>query len=158
HGRFEPVLAGQPYAVIVAYAHPPDSLENALQTIKEFAEQKVYVVIGCGGDRDRADRPLMAQIALNYGDEAKFTSDDPCTDDPRISFDVMVNGLSEVEQNYEVIVNRKEAINEAINKAKKEDVILIAGKGHETYQQIGHEKYDFDDCEVAKEAIFNKEK
>jgi len=158
HGRFEPVLAGQPYAVIVDYAHTPDSLENVLQTIKEFAEQKVYVVIGCGGDRDRTKRPLMAQIAANYADQAIFTSDNPRTEDPKEILDDMVDGLTEEEQNYEVIVNRREAISEAINKANEDDVILIAGKGHESYQIIGHVKYDFDDCEVAKEAIHNKEK
>lgn len=158
HGRFEPVLAEQPYAVIIDYAHTPDSLDNVLETIKGFAKQKIYVVVGCGGDRDRTKRPLMAQIAVKYADQAIFTSDNPRTEDPQQIVDDMISGLSEETNNYEVIINRKQAINAAINMAKEDDVILIAGKGHETYQQIGHVKYDFDDSKVAEEAIKNKEK
>ncbi|MEN1966973.1 UDP-N-acetylmuramoyl-L-alanyl-D-glutamate--2,6-diaminopimelate ligase [Lentibacillus sp. N15] len=154
-GRFEPVLAGQSFATLVDYAHTPDSLENVLQTIKGFAKGNVYVVVGCGGDRDKKKRPLMAAIALKYADLAIFTSDNPRTEDPEAILKDMTKGLS--ANNYDVIVNRKEAISYAIEQAKDDDIVLIAGKGHETYQQIGTVKYDFDDRQVAKEAIQAKE-
>ncbi|MFD2628292.1 UDP-N-acetylmuramoyl-L-alanyl-D-glutamate--2,6-diaminopimelate ligase [Oceanobacillus kapialis] len=156
NGRFEPVDEKQNYAVIVDYAHTPDSLENVLQTIKEFAERKVYVVVGCGGDRDRTKRPLMAGIALQYADRAIFTSDNPRTEDPAKILDDMTKGLSVSKDNYEIISDRKEAIQFAVEQAEENDIILIAGKGHETYQQIGHVKHDFDDREVARNAIRKK--
>ncbi|RKQ37396.1 UDP-N-acetylmuramoyl-L-alanyl-D-glutamate--2,6-diaminopimelate ligase [Oceanobacillus halophilus] len=157
NGRFEAVDVGQDYTVIVDYAHTPDSLENVLQTVKEFAENDIYVVVGCGGDRDRTKRPLMAQIAQKYTDLAILTSDNPRTEDPMAILEDMVEGLVEAND-YEVIADRKEAIQKAIHYAKKDDIILIAGKGHETYQQIGHVKYDFDDREIAKKAMKAKGK
>ncbi|WP_339227604.1 UDP-N-acetylmuramoyl-L-alanyl-D-glutamate--2,6-diaminopimelate ligase [Oceanobacillus sp. FSL K6-2867] len=157
NGRFEPVAEGQNYAVIVDYAHTPDSLENVLQTAREFAKNKVYVVVGCGGDRDRTKRPLMASIAVQYADHAIFTSDNPRTEDPQLILNDMTDVLDE-SSSYEVIVDRKAAISQAIKQAASDDIILIAGKGHETYQIIGHTKYDFDDREVARNAIRNKEK
>ncbi|WP_249869871.1 UDP-N-acetylmuramoyl-L-alanyl-D-glutamate--2,6-diaminopimelate ligase [Oceanobacillus saliphilus] len=158
NGRFEPVVEGQDFAVIVDYAHTPDSLENVLQTSREFAKKKVYVVVGCGGDRDRTKRPLMASIALNYADHAIFTSDNPRTEDPEQILDDMTRGLQESDGSFEVIADRNEAIIQAVNYAQEEDIILIAGKGHETYQIIGHTKHDFDDREVARTAILAKEK
>ncbi|WP_067728303.1 UDP-N-acetylmuramoyl-L-alanyl-D-glutamate--2,6-diaminopimelate ligase [Oceanobacillus damuensis] len=158
NGRFEPVVEGQDFAVIVDYAHTPDSLENVLQTSREFAKKKVYVVVGCGGDRDRSKRPLMAKIALTYADHAIFTSDNPRTENPQQILDDMTSGLDESDGSFEVIEDRKDAIKQAVNYAKDEDIILIAGKGHETYQVIGHTKYDFDDREVARTAIHAKEK
>lgn len=152
-GRFESVNAGQSFAVVVDYAHTPDSLENVLQTIKEFAERNIYVVVGCGGDRDRTKRPLMAQIAVKYASHAIFTSDNPRTEDPDAIIDDMVAGLSDQQENFEVITDRKRAITHAVNRANQDDIILVAGKGHETYQQIGEVTYDFDDREVAREAI-----
>lgn len=157
NGRFEPVDVGQDYTVIVDYAHTPDSLENVLQTIKEISKQNVYVVVGCGGDRDRTKRPLMAQIAVKYADQAFLTSDNPRTEDPEKILQDMVQGIADQHNNFQVITDRREAIFHAIGKAKKDDIILIAGKGHETYQQIGHEKIHFDDREVAKKAIKAKE-
>jgi UDP-N-acetylmuramoyl-L-alanyl-D-glutamate--2,6-diaminopimelate ligase len=153
-GRFEQVTCGQSFAAIVDYAHTPDSLENVLQTIKEFARKNVYVVVGCGGDRDKTKRPLMAETALQYADKAFFTSDNPRTEDPMAILDDMVRDLKGTH--YEVIENRKDAIGRAVQLAEKDDIILIAGKGHETYQQIGHTKYDFDDSKVAEEAINSK--
>lgn len=152
NGRFEVVDEGQDYTIIVDYAHTPDSLENVLQTIKEFAEKKVFVVVGCGGDRDRTKRPLMANVAVKYADHALFTSDNPRTEDPKAILADMTNNLDD-SIGFEVIVDRKEAIKKAISYAEKDDIILIAGKGHETYQQIGRTKYDFDDREVARDAI-----
>jgi len=152
NGRFEPVLCGQDYAVIVDYAHTPDSLENVLTTARGFAKQKVYVVVGTGGDRDRSKRPLMADIAMEYADYAIFTSDNPRTEDPQAILHDMTDHLSD-STDFEVITDRKHAIAQAISYAKTDDIILIAGKGHETYQMIGTEKYDFDDRKIAARAI-----
>jgi UDP-N-acetylmuramoyl-L-alanyl-D-glutamate--2,6-diaminopimelate ligase len=156
-GRFEPVNEGQNYAVIVDYAHTPDSLENVLETVKGFAEKEIYVVVGCGGDRDRTKRPLMAQAALKYADHAFFTSDNPRSEDPQTILDDMVVGLEDQRGNFTVIVDRKEAIQQAVQRAEEGDIILIAGKGHETYQIVGKQKFHFDDRVVAKEAIAAKE-
>ena len=150
-GRFEQVNAGQNFAVVVDYAHTPDSLENVLQTVKEFTDNKVYVVVGTGGDRDKKKRPLMANVALDYADQAIFTSDNPRTEDPQSILSDMTNGLN--ASHYEVIENRKEAISHAVNLANEGDVLLIAGKGHETYQEINGVRHDFDDRLIAKEAI-----
>lgn len=154
-GRFESVDDNQPFATIVDYAHTPDSLENVLQTINGFAEQKVYVVVGCGGDRDRSKRPLMAAVALKYADNVIFTSDNPRTENPQSILEDMTAGLD--DEHYVVIEGRRDAIFHAVSLAEEDDIILIAGKGHETYQEIGHIKYNFDDREVAKEAIQAKE-
>lgn len=153
-GRFEAVREGQNFAVIVDYAHTPDSLENVLLTIKEFAKGKVYVVVGCGGDRDRSKRPLMAGIAVKHADQAILTSDNPRTEDPERILDDLTEGLN--ADSYVRITDRKEAIEHAVQLADAEDIILIAGKGHETYQIIGHDKIDFDDRVIAINAIRHK--
>lgn len=155
-GRFEPINEGQDFSVIVDFAHTPDSLENVLQTSREFSKRKVYVVVGCGGDRDRTKRPLMADVAVKYADYALFTSDNPRTEDPVQILGDMTGHLSDKEASFEVIVDRTEAIKHAVELAQKDDIILIAGKGHETYQIIGKTKYDFDDRQVAREAIKEK--
>ncbi|MEN2766542.1 UDP-N-acetylmuramoyl-L-alanyl-D-glutamate--2,6-diaminopimelate ligase [Ornithinibacillus xuwenensis] len=157
HGRFEPIVNGQSFSVIVDYAHTPDSLENVLATIQDFAKKKVFVVVGCGGDRDRSKRPLMAQIAVKYADQAIFTSDNPRTENPQTILNDMTAGIEGSTTNFQVISDRREAIHYAIKQAQKDDIILIAGKGHETYQQIGHIKHHFDDREVALEALQAKE-
>ncbi|NWQ43919.1 UDP-N-acetylmuramoyl-L-alanyl-D-glutamate--2,6-diaminopimelate ligase [Bacillus sp. EB106-08-02-XG196] len=150
-GRFELVNAGQEFTVIVDYAHTPDSLENVLKTIRSFAKKRVFVIVGCGGDRDKTKRPLMAEIACRYGTDPIFTSDNPRSEDPIAILGDMENGAT--GENYITIPDRKEAIVNAINQAAEGDVILIAGKGHETYQIIGSNVYDFDDRVVAREAI-----
>ncbi|WNB90490.1 UDP-N-acetylmuramoyl-L-alanyl-D-glutamate--2,6-diaminopimelate ligase [Bacillus sp. NEB1478] len=150
-GRFEPVIAGQDYTVIVDYAHTPDSLENVLRTIKEFAKGSITAIVGCGGDRDKTKRPLMAGIAADLADKAIFTSDNPRTEDPIQILKEMEDGTD--KNNYVTIPDRKEAIEYAVERAKANDVILIAGKGHETYQIIGKDVLDFDDRVVAREAI-----
>lgn len=150
-GRFELVHEGQDFSVIVDYAHTPDSLENVLTTIKQFAKGEIYVVVGCGGDRDRTKRPLMAKIACKYSDIAVFTSDNPRSEDPLSIIQDMEAGVK--DESYKVYPDRKGAIEYTIGCAKKDDVVLIAGKGHETYQQIGGKTYDFDDRAVAREAI-----
>lgn len=150
-GRFELVNAGQDFTVIVDYAHTPDSLENVLKTIQHFAKKRVFVLVGCGGDRDRTKRPLMAQIACQYSTDPIFTSDNPRSEDPLEILREMEAGVN--GEKYLVIPDRKVAIVKTIEQASSGDVILIAGKGHETYQIIGNQIHDFDDRLVAREAI-----
>ncbi|TMU87876.1 UDP-N-acetylmuramoyl-L-alanyl-D-glutamate--2,6-diaminopimelate ligase [Bacillus sp. BHET2] len=150
-GRFETVSEGQPFSVIVDYAHTPDGLKNVLETIQTITKGKVIVVVGCGGDRDKIKRPIMAEIACDYGDYAIFTSDNPRTEAPHKILHDMESGV--VGKHYQLIVDRKDAIKEAISLAEPEDVVLIAGKGHETYQIIGNNVFDFDDREVARNII-----
>jgi UDP-N-acetylmuramoyl-L-alanyl-D-glutamate--2,6-diaminopimelate ligase len=150
-GRFELVKAGQDFTVIVDYAHTPEALENVLKTIKQFSQSDIYVVVGCGGDRDKTKRPLMAQIACEYATHPIFTSDNPRSESPEKILRDMETGVE--GKSFQSIVDRREAIKFAISQAKANDVILIAGKGHETYQIIGNQVLDFDDCQVAKEAI-----
>jgi len=155
-GRFELVDAGQDFNVIVDYAHTPDSLENVLKTIQGFTEGKIYCIAGCGGDRDKSKRPIMAKIASDLSDYPIFTSDNPRTEDPVAILKDMEAGVTNSEKNYQTIVDRKEAIEYAINKAQTGDVVLIAGKGHENYQIIGEKVLDFDDRKMAKNAIKRK--
>ncbi len=154
-GRFELVEAGQDFAVIVDYAHTPDSLENVLRTIQQFAKGNIYCVVGCGGDRDKTKRPIMAELAEKHADFPIFTSDNPRSEDPEAILKDMEAGVEGTS--YQTIIDRKEAIEHAISQAKAGDVVLIAGKGHETYQIIGKEVLDFDDHLVAKEAILRKQ-
>ncbi|WP_409294464.1 UDP-N-acetylmuramoyl-L-alanyl-D-glutamate--2,6-diaminopimelate ligase [Peribacillus sp. SCS-26] len=147
-GRFELVDEGQDFSVIVDYSHTPDSLENVIRTVREFARGDVYTIVGCGGDRDRTKRPLMAKIACDLSTHAIFTSDNPRSEDPLEIIRDMEEGVK--GQNYLVIPDRKQAIGHAVSKAKNGDVIIIAGKGHETYQIIGSEILDFDDRQVAR--------
>ncbi|MCT8139027.1 UDP-N-acetylmuramoyl-L-alanyl-D-glutamate--2,6-diaminopimelate ligase [Anaerobacillus sp. CMMVII] len=151
-GRFEPVDAGQSFTVIVDYAHTPDSLENVLNTVREFAKGEIHVVVGCGGDRDKTKRPLMAKIASELSDFVILTSDNPRSENPEQIIADMECGLTDASD-HTSLVDRKQAIQFAIKQAKEHDVIVIAGKGHETYQIIGKETSFFDDRIVAREAI-----
>jgi UDP-N-acetylmuramoyl-L-alanyl-D-glutamate--2,6-diaminopimelate ligase len=155
-GRMEVVSEGQDFLVLVDYAHTPDGLENALSTIREFAEGNVFTVFGCGGDRDRTKRPLMGKVTAKYSDYLYVTSDNPRTEKPDAILQDIVPGIEEADfpsDKFELIVDRKQAIQKAIDGAGPKDVILIAGKGHETYQDIMGVKHDFDDRLVAKAAI-----
>ncbi|SEP55190.1 UDP-N-acetylmuramoyl-L-alanyl-D-glutamate--2,6-diaminopimelate ligase [Piscibacillus halophilus] len=150
-GRLENVDVGQPYSVIVDYAHTPDSLENVLQTLNEIKENRIITVVGCGGDRDRSKRPKMADASIKYSQLSLFTSDNPRTEDPKHILKDMTGHLKGDE--FKVIIDRKEAIKEAIWTAKEGDIILIAGKGHETYQEVNGARHHFDDREIAKTYI-----
>lgn len=150
-GRFELVNEGQDFTVIVDYAHTPDSLENVLETVNEFAKGHTYCVVGCGGDRDRTKRPIMAKIACDLSNQPVLTSDNPRTEDPKAILNDMVAGAT--GDQYKVIVDREEAIRWAIQQAKTNDVIMIAGKGHETYQEVNGVRNHFDDREIARAAI-----
>jgi len=154
NGRFETVHAGQNFTVIVDYSHTPDSLENVLTTVKELAKGRIFCLVGCGGDRDKTKRPIMAKIATKYSDMSVLTSDNPRSEDPEAILQDMIAGVSDVPTNrYTSIADRREAIFYAVSQAKENDVILIAGKGHETYQTIKGVNYPFDDRAVAREAI-----
>ncbi|MBD3106825.1 UDP-N-acetylmuramoyl-L-alanyl-D-glutamate--2,6-diaminopimelate ligase [Bacillus sp. AGMB 02131] len=150
-GRFELVNEGQDYTVIVDYAHTPDSLENVMKTVNEFAKGNTFVVVGCGGDRDKTKRPIMANIACEYATYPIFTSDNPRTEKPEDILKDMEAGVA--GKSYTTIIDRKEAIYASIKQAKPGDVIVIAGKGHETYQEIGKQRFDFDDRVIARQAI-----
>ncbi|MGL6106170.1 UDP-N-acetylmuramoyl-L-alanyl-D-glutamate--2,6-diaminopimelate ligase [Romboutsia sp.] len=151
-GRFETVPNDKGISVIVDYAHTPDALENILKTAKEFAKANIITVFGCGGDRDKTKRPVMGSIAQNLSDVCIITSDNPRTENPKLIVEDILKGLDS-NNNYKVVMDRKEAIREAIELAKENDIVIIAGKGHENYQIIGNIKHHFDDKEVANEYL-----
>ncbi len=155
-GRFETVNEKQDYMVVVDYAHTDDGLINILQALKELRKGKIVTVFGAGGDRDKTKRPKMAKAAAKYSDYVIITSDNPRTEDPSKILEDIVAGLKEIEfpnERYDVIADREAAIAKAILFANKDDIILIAGKGHEDYQIIGKEKHHFDDREIARKYI-----
>jgi UDP-N-acetylmuramoyl-L-alanyl-D-glutamate--2,6-diaminopimelate ligase len=141
---------------IVDYAHTPDALKNVLSTIADIrtGNEVVYTIVGCGGDRDAAKRPMMAKIAAENSDKVILTSDNPRSEDPQAIIDDMKSGITS-DQTTKVlsITDRKEAIRTACMLAKANDIILIAGKGHETYQEINGVKQDFNDKEVLQESL-----
>jgi len=148
-GRFEAVDEGQPFAVLVDYAHTPDSLENVLRTARDLAQNRVICVFGCGGDRDRGKRPLMGRIATELADLAIVTSDNPRSEDPGAIIAEILEGAGDAE----VEADRREAIARAVAAADEGDVVVIAGKGHEQGQQFADGTIPFDDREVAREAL-----
>lgn len=155
-GRMQAVDAGQDYHVLVDYAHTPDGLENALRAISEFAEGRIITVFGCGGDRDKGKRPIMGRVAAQYSDYVIVTSDNPRSEDPdAIAADILqgITGSGIERERYELIIDRTEAIRAAIAIAARGDVVLIAGKGHETYQILKDRTIDYDDREAARAAI-----
>ncbi len=150
-GRFELVMPGSKFTAIVDYAHTPDALKNVLETIEHFRSgaEQVIAVVGCGGDRDRTKRPLMAAIACKYSNKVIFTSDNPRSEDPMEIIREMQKGVGPTEAKKTlVMVDREEAIKTACMMAKEKDIILVAGKGHENYQEIKGVKHPFDDKEV----------
>ena len=152
-GRFQLVEAGQPYTVIVDYAHTPDGLENVLHTARSITKGKLWVVFGCGGDRDNKKRPIMGGLALELADKVVVTSDNPRTENPERIIDEIFTALQNVPAGKEVfrLSDRREAINFALAHAAAEDVIMIAGKGHENYQILKDRTIHFDDKEVVLE-------
>lgn len=154
-GRLQTVVNPQGRHVLVDYAHSPDALDNVLRALQGIrrgkkSEQKIWVVFGCGGDRDKGKRPLMAQSALQGADHVVLTSDNPRTEAPQAIIDDVMQGVSRADRpKVKVCLDRAQAIQETIVAAKQEDVILIAGKGHEDYQIVGQEKKPFSDYDVA---------
>lgn len=152
-GRSEVVPTTRNFTVIVDYAHTPDSLENILKASKVYTKGKIICVFGCGGDRDTAKRPMMGEIAGKLAGYTVITSDNPRSEKPEEIIRQIEEGMKKTNGKYKVIVDRKKAIEHALRKAEKGDLILIAGKGHETYQEINGEKHHFDDREVVKELV-----
>ena len=158
-GRLQSVPNAQNLSVFVDYAHSPDALENVLMAITRVranlkSSARIWTVFGCGGDRDKGKRPLMAEMALKYSDNVVITSDNPRTEEPQaIIQDIMAGVPSTARDKVTVMVDRKEAIHSALKTAQPGDVILIAGKGHEDYQIIGTTKFPFSDVQVAQEAM-----
>jgi UDP-N-acetylmuramoyl-L-alanyl-D-glutamate--2,6-diaminopimelate ligase len=156
-GRFQIVPGDQGFAVIVDYAHTPDSLENVLTAARSLTQQRLHVVFGCGGDRDRGKRPLMGAIAARLADRVIVTSDNPRSEDPEaIIREILagLNGGSGLDTAIEHEVDRRAAIEEAISSAQSGDVVVIAGKGHEQGQEFaGGRKIPFDDVTVAREIL-----
>lgn len=153
-GRFELVNCGQDFGVIVDYCHTGDALENILKSINELKRGRIITVFGCGGDRDASKRPIMGGIAEDFSDLAIVTSDNPRTEDPEKIIDDILVGMK--KDNHLVIFDRDEAISKAIELAQKNDIVLLAGKGHETYQILGRKKIHFDDREIARREIIRK--
>ena len=154
NGRFEYIRSKSGVTAIVDYAHTPDALQNVIDTINEIrtGQQKLYIVVGCGGNRDRTKRPEMAQIAVKGGDLAILTSDNPRLEQPEAIIEEMKAGLTP-EDRYLAITDRRQAIRTAALMAAPHDIILVAGKGHETYQDIGGVKHHFDDKEEVRAAF-----
>ena len=156
-GRFQYIKSKNGIVAIVDYAHTPDALKNVLETIKDIrtGNEQVITLVGCGGDRDAAKRPIMAEIACDYSNKIILTSDNPRSENPEDILNQMQAGISPVEMKKTLrISDRKEAIRTAVAFAKEGDIILIAGKGHEKYQEIAGVKHPFDDFEIVKE-LFN---
>ena len=148
-GRVEVVpTPSKPYTILIDYAHTPDGLENVLSSVKDFCKGRLIAVFGCGGDRDRTKRPIMGAIGAKLADLAIITSDNPRTEVPMEIIKDIVAGLPADAKNYEVIENRIEAIHHAMDIGQKNDIIVLAGKGHETYQEICGVKHHLDEREV----------
>lgn len=152
-GRFEKVKATKGPAVVVDYAHSPDGLKNIMETARSMNPKRLILVFGCGGDRDKTKRPIMGKIGGSMADFAVVTSDNPRTEEPMSIISMVEAGVKESGGAYTVICDRRKAIKEAILMADDDDLVVIAGKGHEDYQILGKEKVHFDDFEEAEKAL-----
>ena len=150
-GRAEVVPTDTDYTVMIDYAHSPGGLENILKTVRGFAEGRVIVVFGCGGDRDAAKRPIMGRVASELADVLVVTSDNPRSEDPQAIIDQILPGITKKKENVYVEPNRPRAIHYALEHARAGDVVVLAGKGHETYQEICGVKHHLDEREVIAE-------
>ena len=147
-GRVEVVpTPGKPYTVLIDYAHTPDGLENVLTSVRDYCKGRLIAVFGCGGDRDPIKRPIMGRIGVQNSDLAIITSDNPRTEDPNAIISDILAGIAQEDGEYIVIENRRKAIQYAMDKAEKDDIIILAGKGHETYQEIAGIKHHLDERE-----------
>lgn len=152
-GRIELLDTGTPYRVILDYAHSPDSLENVLNAVRQTARGRMIALFGCGGDRDKAKRPMMGEIGGKLADYCILTSDNPRNEDPMVILDAIEAGIKPTGCDYIVIENRREAIRYALTHAEPGDVVVLAGKGHETYQDIKGVKHPFDEKVVVRELL-----
>lgn len=152
-GRVEVVPTGKDFTILIDYAHTPDALENVLKTVKGFAKGRVVAVFGCGGDRDKTKRPIMGSIAAKCADVCIVTSDNPRTEDPDAIIADILEGMKGNEDKTVKVTLREEAIKYAIDHAQKDDVVVLAGKGHETYQVFKDETIHFDEREVVRKYL-----
>lgn len=152
-GRLERIECGQPFSVFVDFAHTPDALTNTLETLREVIEGRLICVFGAGGDRDRQKRPLMARAVETLADVAVITNDNPRTEDPNVIIRELLDGCDHPSE-MKVLPDRAKAIHWALAQAQPGDCVLIAGKGHETYQIIGDQRCYFDDCDVARQWLY----
>ena len=157
-GRIEVLQTGTPYKVILDYSHSPDALENILKTVRQFTRNRVIAVFGCGGDRDKGKRPMMGEIGGRLADYCILTSDNPRTENPMVILAAIEKGIRTTKGQYEVIENRREAIRKALYMAEDGDVIVLAGKGHETYQEIMGIKRPFDEKVIVSELLLEMKK
>lgn len=160
-GRFDYTISKVKIIGIIDYAHTPDALENVLETVQKLRKgnEQIITVVGCGGDRDKTKRPVMAQVACDLSDRVVFTSDNPRTENPVDILHDMEQGLSSAaKRKYIAIPDRKEAIKTAVSFAKADDIVIIAGKGHEKYQEINGVKYPFDDKEILRQTFIELNK
>ena len=158
-GRLEPLpTGGRNFTVLLDYAHTPDALENILKTARGFAKGRIVTLFGCGGDRDHAKRPIMGEIAGRFSDFLVVTSDNPRTEDPMAIIEAVLEGVHKSGCPHIVVENRYEAIRYALEHAEPEDVIILAGKGHENYQEVGGGKRHFDEKEIVAELLGTNEK
>ena len=155
-GRVEVVPTGTDYTMLIDYAHTPDAVENVLRSVRGFARGRVVALFGCGGDRDKTKRPKMGAIAAALSDLVIVTSDNPRTEDPRGIIQDILAGMYQSQTPHIVVENRMEAIHYAMDHAQKDDVIVLMGKGHETYQIIGTEKHHLDEREIIAEHLKNR--
>ena len=147
-GRVEVVpTPGKDFTVLIDYAHTPDGLDNVLRSVRGFCKGRLIAVFGCGGDRDPIKRPIMGAIGVELSDVAVITSDNPRTEDPNKIIEDILTGVEPDMGTYEVIADRRAAIRHAMDMARKDDVIVLAGKGHETYQEIQGVKHHLDERE-----------
>ncbi len=151
-GRMQAVPCDKDFTVVVDYAHTPDALDNVIKSARQVSKGRVVTVFGCGGDRDKTKRPIMAEISTTLSDCTIITSDNPRTEEPKDIINDILKGVKE-NSNFIEIIDREEAIKYAVEHAEKDDFIIIAGKGHENYQEINGIKYDFDDLKVAKKYL-----
>ncbi|MBQ7145019.1 MAG: UDP-N-acetylmuramoyl-L-alanyl-D-glutamate--2,6-diaminopimelate ligase [Oscillospiraceae bacterium] len=152
-GRMETVPTDGDYTILIDYAHTPDALENVLRAVRETAPGRVVALFGCGGDRDRTKRPIMGRIAVTEADLTVVTSDNPRTEDPMEIIREILSGINAPQDKYVTIPDRREAIAWAIEHHRPGDVIVLAGKGHETYQEIDHVKHHMDEREIVAEIL-----
>ncbi len=155
-GRLQRIECGQPFSVFVDYAHTPDALAGTLDTLREVVEGRILCVFGAGGDRDQGKRPLMARAVEARADVAVLTNDNPRTENPRAILDDLLAGFQK-PQHVEVVPDRAGAIGWALAQAQPGDCVLIAGKGHETFQIVGRKRHHFDDCEVARQWLYTNQ-